>query len=72
MHFTQENGIGIKLNVECNFPFLQGDHGDHGQGRVGVNFKRERRLSWRVIAILVLSPSFAAGAPSLRPALHYF
>lgn len=60
--------------MECNFPFLQGDHGDGGRGigAGGLNFKRERRLSRRVIAILVLSPAFAAGAPSLRPALHYF
>lgn len=34
----------------------------------GLRVKRERR----VIAILVLSPAFPAGAPSLHPALHYF
>lgn len=38
----------------------------------GLNVRRERRLSRRVIAMLVLSPVFSAGAPSLRPALHYF
>lgn len=61
------NGIGIKLNVDLNFPFLRGDRGDGGRGG-GLHVERERRL----IAILVLSPAFPAGAPCLHPALHYF
>lgn len=66
----------MELNVPFFFPSLEkypcsgwsGDHGDVGGGGGGLNVKRERRLILGVIAVLVSSP---AGAPSLRPSLHY-